>query len=691
MTAEKATCSIVFVSSDMEWINAFSKGIQRFFTLHNLQADSLARTEEILANEKADLVVLAIDQDMPAPDKVRALLQKSRQNAALLVIAGTGEKIGDYLRQGADLAVARPDLLGAIRYVQQLMQLKSLEQAVSDAQMREKSVNDLYQRIYSDLPDPVCYLQDGIFLDANPSFVKKFKVANQEALEEMTIMNFVPLKSEKALKQLMKLALQKNVVPAEPFVLEDSAGEKLEMMVQAAQVQFNGEPAIQMYFRGTDASGSTAGGLDPTTGLASALVLKASIAQSQKRSEEGAFLGVWIYFLVENYREVFQKDGYDAAEILIRSVTDMARRLLPPSTEMVRFSDDALLLWVSGDKEQTIQRFEKLIASLDEFVPDNIGRLVHPHTFAGMQELREDSDFDTLLSKSYRAVCALAIGQTQERIAEPASAEMSRNDERRVYQINQILENNRISLRYQPICALKPDGVPRYGDHLDILDDPEAVKTKGEDEKDQSMELDILLQVADRYQLGRQIQRMMFSRFQEDFLSYNGDQSALEVYLSILTDALEDHEFPKWISTQLDQTGISPKQLVFELKLDAAHNSFSGASRLVDEMRPRGSKIALSEIARMDDEVIELLTRIKPDVLKLNLREIDTFEADEEERFMKAMKNYAAENAAMLIAEHMESPAQLSRIWPYNINYLQGEGMVDALRSFSYDFTKPLF
>ncbi len=687
MTEEKATCSIVFVSTDMEWIHAFSKGMQRFYLLNDRQADSLLQIEENLAGDKIDLVILAKGEGLPTTDKVRALLQRLKQNVRLLVIAGAGEKMGEYLRQGADFVVARADLLSAIRYVQQLMHVKSLELAVIDAQKQEKNVNDLYQRLYADLPDPVCYLQDGLFLDANQSFIKSFKVENRDALEELTIMNFVPLKSEKAIKQLMKLATQKEVVPAERCTFEDGAGEKMEVTVQAASVKFHGVPAIQMYFRDANAAGGRAGGVDPTTELGSAPVLNASITQSQKRGEEGALLGVWVYLFLENYREIFQKDGYGAAEILMRSVSETARRLLPPSTEMARFCDDALLLWVSGEKEQTIERFQHLITQLDELVPENIGRLVHPHVFAGMQELRQDSDFATLLSKSYRAVRGLAAGQMQERIAEPASAEMSRKDERRVYQINQILENNRIALRYQPICALKPDAVPRYGDCLEILAD-----SRSEQEKDgQEMEIDTFLQVADRYQLGRKVQRVMFSCFQEDFLSYTGDQSALIIYLSMMADALEDPDFPAWINNQLDQTGISPAQLVFELKLDAAHNAFSGASRLVEVMRPRGSKIAISEVGRMDEEVMELLTRLEPEVLKLNIREIDTFEDDEEERFMRAVKGYAAENRMMLIAEQMESPAQLSRIWPYEINYLQGNGLVEALDNFSYDFTKPLF
>ena len=68
-------------------------------------------------------------------------------------------------------------------------------------------------------------------------------------------------------------------------------------------------------------------------------------------------------------------------------------------------------------------------------VPENIGRLVTPVTFAGMYEIKQDTSYEELVSKGYRAVMALIMGNTGERVAEPVSGNMSRKDEKRVNQI----------------------------------------------------------------------------------------------------------------------------------------------------------------------------------------------------------------------------------------------------------------
>lgn len=302
-----------------------------------------------------------------------------------------------------------------------------------------------------------------------------------------------------------------------------------------------------------------------------------------------------------------------------------------------------------------------------------------------MLELRSNSIFEDLVSRSFRAVKSLSMSQSQDRVAEPAAADISRKDERRVNMIKRIINDQRIALHYQPICALEVDGQPRYADRLEILPDP------SNEAEESDIETDILLQVADRFGLGRDIERFKFSRFLQDFLSYSGNQSALIVFISLMADALNDETFPEWLDTQFNQTGINPQQLVFEIRLDTLINNYSGASRLIETLRPLGARFAISEIGRIDDEVNELFKLVQPEVIKLDIREIDTFEDDEEDRFMAKIKEYAEAHNVMLIADHMESPAQLSRVWPHDIGYLQGDGMVPPLDGFYYDFDEPLF
>ena len=686
----KESCSILMISNDMEWMLAFSKGVQRFFLLNERRAETLEQAESRMLESRPDIVVLAVQEGLPSMDKLRPFVrEKMHPPVPVIVIDSKPEGLDQWIKQGAEYACARRDLLSAVKHVQQLMRVAHFDRTLHGVEKNAKAVADRYERIYHDLPDPVAYVQDGLFIDANPAFLHTFGVKDRAALDELTLMSFVPHKSERGIKALLKKATEKEVVPSERFELQAIHGGKVDVNISVSGITIHDEPALQMYFRSTEAGGSGGGtGLDPTTSLAGPRVIAASIKQTQERSEAKAVLGYWVYAWIENYREVWQKDGYKAAEIMMKTVADTTRRFLPPSTEIVRFTDDGLALWLTGKKEESIKRVNGLIAHLDEVVPENIGRLVHPKLYGGIIEITTESTWDELVGKGFRAVRGLAMSQSSDRVAEPMSGDISRKDERRVNEIQAILDEQRLRVQYQPISALEVDGVPRYADRLLVLPPEGDVEGEG---AAPVMEMDKLLQVAERFGLARQFDRYKINTLIQDILSYEGDQRALQCYISLSTDTMLDDTFPEWIDGQLRATGIAPNQIVFELKLENLANGFTGAVHLINKMRPQGSRFALAGVGRMDTTVREMLERIKPEVIKLDMREIDTFEDREEEEFMREVKKYAEEHHTMLIADHMESPAQLSRVWPHDIQYIQGDGIVPPMDKFAFDFNEPLF
>ena len=684
----KESCSILMISNDMEWMLAFSKGVQRFFLLEERRAESLEQAEALMLESRPDLVILAVQDGLPTMDKLRPIVrEKIQPPVPVIVIDSKPEGLDQWIKQGAEYACARRDLLSAVKHVQQLMRVAHFDRTLRGVENNAKAVAERYDRIYHDLPDPVAYVQDGLFVDVNPAFLHVFGVKDRAALDELTLMNFVPHKSERGLKALLKKATEKEVVPSERFELQTMEGGKVDVNVSVSGVSLRGEPGLQMYFRSSEAGGGGGGGLDPTTNLAGPRIIAASIKQTQERSEPKTVLGYWVYAWLENYREVWQKDGYRAAEIMIKTVVDATKRLLPPSTEIARFTDDGLVLWLTGKKDETIKRVNGLITHLDEVVPENIGRLVHPRMFAGITEITTESSYDDLASKGFRAVRALAMSQSSERVAEPMSGDISRKDERRVNEIQAILDDNRLRLQYQPISALEADGVPRYADRLSVLPPESDV----EGEAPQVMEMEQIMQVAERFGFARQFDRIKITNFIQDILSYEGDQRALQCFISISADTMLDETFPEWIDSQLRATGIGPNQIVFELRLDNLANGFTGAVHLINLMRPQGSRFALAGVGRIDTTVQEMLKRVKPEIIKLDMHEIDTFEDREEEEFMREIKKYAEEHNTMLIADNMESPAQLSRVWPHDIQYIQGDGIVPPMDKFSFDFSEPLF
>ena len=161
------------------------------------------------------------------------------------------------------------------------------------------------------------------------------------------------------------------------------------------------------------------------------------------------------------------------------------------------------------------------------------GRLVTPVTFAGMYEIKQDTSYEELVNKGYRAMMALIMGNTGERVAEPVSGNMSRKYEKRVNQIKEIMDEGRIQLLYQPIPTMDTDGVVRYADAINFLD-----KEGEEAGPDELVDYDIIMQIGERYNLAKQFDYFKVSKLTEDVLSYGGDQKALNFYLTFSNSAL---------------------------------------------------------------------------------------------------------------------------------------------------------
>lgn len=103
-------------------------------------------------------------------------------------------------------------------------------------------------------------------------------------------------------------------------------------------------------------------------------------------------------------------------------------------------------------------------------------------------------------------------------------------------------------------------------------------------------------------------------------------------------------------------------------------------------VRKIGAKIAVTQVGILNDESRRILNDVKPEVIKLDMREINTLEDNEEEAIMGEIRETAEAIKATVIAEYLESPAQIAKIWPYNITFIQGDGMTPILDEMDFNF-----
>ena len=114
----KESCSILMISRDMEWMLAFGKGVQRFYLLNERRAESLEAAESRMLESRPDLVVLAVQDGLPSMDKLRPFVREKMQPPVpVIVIDSKPEGLDQWIKQGAEFACARRDLLSAVKHV----------------------------------------------------------------------------------------------------------------------------------------------------------------------------------------------------------------------------------------------------------------------------------------------------------------------------------------------------------------------------------------------------------------------------------------------------------------------------------------------------------------------------------------------------------------------------------------------
>lgn len=164
------------------------------------------------------------------------------------------------------------------------------------------------------------------------------------------------------------------------------------------------------------------------------------------------------------------------------------------------------------------------------------------------------------------------------------------------------------------------------------------------------------------------------------------ERKSVLIFIAISADSLKNPGFGEWLAEQMQHTGLGGEHFVFEMATDNIQNAYSGARTFTQLMRSNGAKIAVSRVGSLTNDNKRIIDDIQPDFIKLDLREIDTLDDTEEAEIMGEIREKADQMNIVLIAEYLESPAQLSRIWPYDVKFIQGDGMTPILDDMDFDF-----
>ncbi|MCM3270197.1 GGDEF domain-containing protein [Paenibacillus elgii] len=225
-------------------------------------------------------------------------------------------------------------------------------------------------------------------------------------------------------------------------------------------------------------------------------------------------------------------------------------------------------------------------------------------------------------------------------------------------ELQHILHQQAVTSVYQPIISLKDGTVFGYealtrGPEGSPLQSPlklfAAAESKG------------LLYPLDRLARAKAIQGAL-TRTEEEML-----------FLNLSAEILNDPQFePGRTLELLEQRGLTPGNVVFEITERSSIEDFDAAKSILDHYRQQGYRIAIDD-AGAGYSSLQAIAELQPDFIKIDRSLIkDIHRHKTKEYILETMLSFAEKLGIHLIAEGIESAEELMKLTRMGVHFGQG-------------------
>ena len=146
-----------------------------------------------------------------------------------------------------------------------------------------------------------------------------------------------------------------------------------------------------------------------------------------------------------------------------------------------------------------------------------------------------------------------------------------------------------------------------------------------------------------------------------------------KLFINISPNILMDPSFRAGETrTVIEEMGLRPEQVVFEITEHHAINEYSRFLRLIDHYRTQGYQIAIDDVGAGHSGLVTLV-QVKPDFIKIDMELIRGIEADQTKQdIVRAIQQISTGFHAKVVAEGIETAAELNCLISCGIEYGQG-------------------
>jgi len=408
---------------------------------------------------------------------------------------------------------------------------------------------------------------------------------------------------------------------------------------------------------------------DALTGLVNRREFERRMAESADIARRGEASHMLCYLDLDRFKIVNDTSGHLAGDSMLREVAKLLREAVRDSDTVARLGGDEFgMLLVGCPLDKARQIADDVCRSIANYRFVWHDRVFNVGVSIGLIEIgREAGTVEQLLAAADSA-CYVAKKEGAGRVsvysARDEALARSTGEIQWLQKLQSALKEERFTLYYQPIVAAF--GNDTEGPSMEVL-------LRMLDESGAEIQPNEFVQAAERYRLMVSVDRWVVQNTL-GALSRNAFQLARDrsVAINISGQTLADPLFLEFVVECLDQTGVSPDQVCFEIAESAVIGNIEHARRFVGVLHGMGCKFTIDDFGSGVGS-FSSLKNLPLDYLKLDGSFIRDLAKDSVSQTMvTAMIKLARTLNFKIIAEQVEDSAALDAARKMGVDYVQG-------------------
>lgn len=373
-----------------------------------------------------------------------------------------------------------------------------------------------------------------------------------------------------------------------------------------------------------------------------------------------------IYLDLDQFKYVNDTIGHAAGDELLIEVSRLLKDKLREGDLLARFGGDEFTILLYDTDEHAIDIVaHNLLNFFESYRFFSKSQLFNITCSMGITHLsRETESAESALSHADIA-CNIAKKQGRNcfHVYDPANKQLDgmAKDMGWASRVKNAYENDHFSLVYQPIVSINDGSIEDYEVLLRMnLDDGQLILPGG------------FIPAAERFGLINNVDRWTVSHAMHALVKLHEKNKNINFAINLSGRAFEDKELLPLIQGILDNTGLEPTSLTFEITETAAIANISAAKIFIADLKDMGCQFALDDFGTGFCS-FAYLKNLPVDKLKIDgsfVQNLDTSKVDR--AMVQSMNQIAHALDKKTIAEFVQNENTLNILRDYGVDFAQG-------------------